>query len=845
MDTATASGANFAATCLFVSAGLPAGGAGRAVLRGHRRLRGELVVAALPAGGARAPGPAAVAQARRRHSASARPRWCCCRSSRWRRARPPTAGGRSSCPPAARCPPGTRCPRLRVVVAYIFVVPTGHRGLAFWLSTKTDAPLGAVGGAVGLTIVGNVLDAVTALGAWREFLPAHWQFAWADALQPDLEWGGMSRARRLGDVRPGPVRPGLPRLPPQGHRVLTLMFRGDSRPSRPLVAASRSIRNVFVCSLTPSRTSHSQVLTRRGGHGNERPDVQEGRTRGRGSASGGRGAAHRLRGRGEHERLGGRPRERLSEGRARAARSRPRRRRRRVGAAARRTTEGGRRKPVAPDYLSTFALDVDTARYGYARRTLADGELPASGDRAARGVRQQLPPGLRAAGGQRLLGDGRRRPGTGEGADAGRRLVARTGRSGHPRRRSARRTPARRPHLRRRHLRLDGRTRPPRPGRRSPSALLTDELRDDDSVVPGHLQRRGGDPAADDPARRQPRPDPRRRRPDGADRLTNVGGGVSDGYEERGRGPRARAPPTGSSCSPTPSPTPARPTRTPSSNGSTRPPRVRHHPLRRRRRQRLRRRADGAPRQQGRRPHTYIADATQAARSSSTSSPPTSNSGHATPRPRSPSTRETVQQFRLIGYENREGRRRRLPRRQGGRRRGGPRPHGDGALRRTAPRRRLRPCRDRDRALAGPEDPGAARGVRIGGDRRDRGRLWDGDRGRRLQVTAVAAYFAEDAARRRAAGSPGLGELAERAEEAGDRHGGQLGAEAGDRDRQGGRAQGRQRIGRRGRSRKAGDGLTAGRSRRAASRGGRRADRGAGAGVGLAEMAPQAHPTTP
>ncbi|MDF6042538.1 von Willebrand factor type A domain-containing protein [Streptomyces sp. JH14] len=38
--------------------------------------------------------------------------------------------------------------------------------------------------------------------------------------------------------------------------------------------------------------------------------------------------------------------------------------------------EGGRQKSVAPDYLSTFALDVDTASYGYARRRLADGYLP-------------------------------------------------------------------------------------------------------------------------------------------------------------------------------------------------------------------------------------------------------------------------------------------------------------------------------------------------------------------------------------------------------------------------------------------------------------------------------------
>jgi len=87
--------------------------------------------------------------------------------------------------------PGTAVQRLLVVVAYIFVSQLVTAGLAFWLSTKTDAPLGAVGGAVGLTIVGNVLDAVTALGDWRDFLPAHWQFAWADAVQPQLEWSGM------------------------------------------------------------------------------------------------------------------------------------------------------------------------------------------------------------------------------------------------------------------------------------------------------------------------------------------------------------------------------------------------------------------------------------------------------------------------------------------------------------------------------------------------------------------------------------------------------------------------------------------------------------------------------
>ncbi|MGW2044379.1 ABC transporter permease [Streptomyces sp. NPDC001858] len=94
-------------------------------------------------------------------------------------------------PTGGELAPGTAAGRLLIVIGFIFVSQLVTAGLAFWLSTKTDAPLGAVGGAVGLTIVGNVLDAVTALGDWRDFLPAHWQFAWADAVQPTPEWSGM------------------------------------------------------------------------------------------------------------------------------------------------------------------------------------------------------------------------------------------------------------------------------------------------------------------------------------------------------------------------------------------------------------------------------------------------------------------------------------------------------------------------------------------------------------------------------------------------------------------------------------------------------------------------------
>ncbi|MFF7307657.1 ABC transporter permease [Streptomyces sp. NPDC008137] len=86
---------------------------------------------------------------------------------------------------------GTSAQRILIVVAYIMVSQLVTAALAFYLSTRTDAPLGAVGGAVFLTIIGSVLDEVTALGDWRHFLPAHWQYAWLDAVRPQLEWSDM------------------------------------------------------------------------------------------------------------------------------------------------------------------------------------------------------------------------------------------------------------------------------------------------------------------------------------------------------------------------------------------------------------------------------------------------------------------------------------------------------------------------------------------------------------------------------------------------------------------------------------------------------------------------------
>ncbi|MGD0928088.1 MAG: ABC transporter permease subunit [Streptosporangiaceae bacterium] len=88
-------------------------------------------------------------------------------------------------------PVGQAVTRMLIVLGYVLVTEIAVAGIAFLLSVSTDSPLGAVGGAVGLMILSAILDQVTALGSWREILPSHWQFAWLDAVQPQIAWGGM------------------------------------------------------------------------------------------------------------------------------------------------------------------------------------------------------------------------------------------------------------------------------------------------------------------------------------------------------------------------------------------------------------------------------------------------------------------------------------------------------------------------------------------------------------------------------------------------------------------------------------------------------------------------------
>jgi ABC-2 type transport system permease protein len=81
--------------------------------------------------------------------------------------------------------------RLLGIVAYIAVTLLVVASLAFLLSVSTDAPLGAVGGAVLLQILSSILDQITALGSLRVVLPTHYSDAWLGLLSNPVQTDDM------------------------------------------------------------------------------------------------------------------------------------------------------------------------------------------------------------------------------------------------------------------------------------------------------------------------------------------------------------------------------------------------------------------------------------------------------------------------------------------------------------------------------------------------------------------------------------------------------------------------------------------------------------------------------
>ena len=88
---------------------------------------------------------------------------------------------------AAEIPAGEGVLRLLAILGYLALTLMIVAGLAFLLSTLTDAALGAVGGAVLLWILSSILDQITALGAIRNVLPTHYADAWQGLLSTPIQ----------------------------------------------------------------------------------------------------------------------------------------------------------------------------------------------------------------------------------------------------------------------------------------------------------------------------------------------------------------------------------------------------------------------------------------------------------------------------------------------------------------------------------------------------------------------------------------------------------------------------------------------------------------------------------
>ncbi len=73
---------------------------------------------------------------------------------------------------------GEALSRLALATVYVAWSMSGVVAFAFMLSTMTDAPLGAVAGGVGLAIISEILNVITALGGIRDWLPTHWWDSW-------------------------------------------------------------------------------------------------------------------------------------------------------------------------------------------------------------------------------------------------------------------------------------------------------------------------------------------------------------------------------------------------------------------------------------------------------------------------------------------------------------------------------------------------------------------------------------------------------------------------------------------------------------------------------------------
>ena len=95
-------------------------------------------------------------------------------------------------PFGSEMPPGQAVGRIALALAYLGVHLLWVAGLALLLSVSMDSPLGAVGTSVLVYIVFSILNQITALAAIRPYLPENYVLGWVQLFSPVPDWTQMA-----------------------------------------------------------------------------------------------------------------------------------------------------------------------------------------------------------------------------------------------------------------------------------------------------------------------------------------------------------------------------------------------------------------------------------------------------------------------------------------------------------------------------------------------------------------------------------------------------------------------------------------------------------------------------
>lgn len=103
-------------------------------------------------------------------------------------------------PSSGTVSPGDALVALAVATPYMAWNLVGIMSIAFYVSTRSNSPLYAAATAFAVTVIAQILNSFSAMGAVRVVLPTHYWTAWQDLVASSPEWADMAKGVLLQAV---------------------------------------------------------------------------------------------------------------------------------------------------------------------------------------------------------------------------------------------------------------------------------------------------------------------------------------------------------------------------------------------------------------------------------------------------------------------------------------------------------------------------------------------------------------------------------------------------------------------------------------------------------------------